>query len=91
MLIPDYSSRFKKELKLMEKRGLDMGKIFAVMIDLVNERPLQLKHKEHKLIGSFKGFLECKIEPDWLLVYKIDTNANEIYFARTGTHADLFK
>lgn len=91
MLVADYSARFKKELKHMEKRGLDMRKIFAVMVDLQNEIPLQPKHKEHQLKGDYKGFLECHIEPDWLLVYKIDLQAGEIYFARTGTHADLFE
>ena len=90
MLTANYSGRFKKELKLMEKRNLDMKKIFAVMLDLQNEVPLQPKHREHLLSGDFNGFLECHVEPDWLIVYKIDLQANEIYFARTGTHSDLF-
>lgn len=91
MLTANYSNRFKKELKLMERRGLDMRKIFVVMVDLQNEVPLQPKHKEHQLQGDYKGFLECHIEPDWLLIYKIDQQTEEIYFARTGTHADLFE
>jgi len=91
MLTPDYSSKFKKELKLMEKRGLDMRKIFTVMLDLENEIPLHPKYKEHPLQGKYKDYLECHIEPDWLLVYKIDRNVNELYFARTGTHADIFE
>ena len=91
MLTANYSGKFKKELKLMEKRGLDMQKIFAVMIDLQNEIPLQPRHREHLLSGNFKGFSECHIEPDWLLIYKIDLQVKEIYFVRTGTHTDLFE
>jgi mRNA interferase YafQ len=90
MLTADYSGKFKKDLKLMEKRGLNMRKIFLVMVDLQNEIPLPPQYREHQLGGDYKGFLECHIEPDWLLVYKIDKEVGEIYFARTGTHSDLF-
>lgn len=90
MLTVNYSSKFKKELKLMEKRGFDMGKIFTVMVDLENETSLLPKYKEHLLQGCYKGFLEYHIEPDWLLIYKIDQHLKELYFVRTGTHSDLF-
>ena len=90
MLDVSYSSKFKKELKLMEKRGFDMRKIFTVMVDLQNEIPLQPKHREHVLQGCYKGFLECHLEPDWLLIYKIVPQLKELYFVRTGTHSDLF-
>jgi len=90
MLTANYSGKFKKELKLMEKRNLDMRKIFTVMRDLQNEVPLQPRHREHPLSGDFSGFLECHVEPDWLIIYKIDVQTKEIYFARTGTHSDLF-
>ena len=90
MLSVNYSGRFKKDLKLMEKRGLNMRKIFDIMVDLQNEIPLHPKYKEHPLQGNYKGFLECHIEPDWLLIYRIDEQAKELYFARTGTHSDLF-
>jgi mRNA interferase YafQ len=54
MLTVDYSGKFKKDLKLMEKRGLDMRKIFTVMVDLENETPLQPKHGPHQLQGEYK-------------------------------------
>ena len=73
MLTPDYSTRFKKDLKLAEKRGYAMQNIAKVMNDLVNEIPLEPKHKEHALIGNYKGYTECHIDPDWwLLIYKIN-------------------
>ena len=91
MLTANYSGKFKKDLKLMAKRGLSMQKIYTVMVDLQNEIPLQPKHREHLLTGNFSGFSECHIEPDWLMIYKPDLAAQEIYFARTGSHADLFE
>jgi len=60
------------------------------MTDLENEIALSPRLKEHFLQGEYAGSLECHIEPDWLLVYQIDDDIKEVYFARTGTHSDLF-
>ena len=83
-----YSSQFKKDVKLAAKRGYKMIRLYEVMKALENEEVLDAKHKEHPLVGNYKGFLECHIEPDWLLIFKID--GQDLYFARTGTHSDLF-
>ena len=90
MLDPVYSSQFKRDFKLMQKRNEDMDKIRDIMDMLENEVPLKPKHNEHPLQGNYKGCKECHIEPDWLLIYDIDKSENEIYFVRTGTHSDLF-
>lgn len=68
-----------------------MTKLKEVMEALVEEKTLPVRNRDHKLTGSFKGYRECHIESDWLLIYKIQ--APEIYFIsiRTGTHADLFE
>jgi len=83
-----YSSQFKKDVKLAAKRGYKMTRLYEVMKALENEEVLDAKYKEHSLVGNYKGYLECHIEPDWLLIYKID--GRDLYFARTGTHSDLF-
>jgi mRNA interferase YafQ len=88
MLKPVYLRSFEREMEKAKKRGLDMSKIKKIIEDLINEKPLAAKHKNHKLKGDFVGYWECHIEPDWLLVYKKDDK--HIYFARTGTHSDLF-
>ena len=88
MLKPVYERSFEKDVKLAKKRGLDIGKLKAVMTDLINEKILAEKYRNHKLKGNFVGYWECHITPDWLLLYKKDTGV--IYFARTGTHSDLF-
>ena len=88
MLKPVYLRSFEREIEKAKKRGLDMSKIKNLIEDLINEKSLAAKHKNHKLKGNFIGYWECHIEPDWLLVYKKDDK--HIYFARTGTHSDLF-
>jgi mRNA interferase YafQ len=88
MLKPIYTRQFAKDLKKMQKRGKSSKKIKNIMHDLVNESPLDVKHRDHKLIGYYKGRRECHVEADWLLIYK--TTEQEIIFERTGTHSDLF-
>jgi mRNA interferase YafQ len=80
--------RFRRDIKLMERRGKDIEKIKAVMRSLVEERPLPPRNRDHALTGDHVGRRECHIEPDWLLIYKLEPNI--IIFERTGTHSDLF-
>ena len=84
----NYTNQFKNDVKLVSKRGYNMSRLYTVMKALENEEILDAKYKEHRLIGNQKGYLECHIEPDWLLIYKI--NGQDLYLARTGTHSDLF-
>lgn len=88
VLIPVHLRSFERELEKVKKRGYDMSKIKTVMSDLINEKPLDRKHRNHRLKGNFVGYWECHVTPDWLLIYKKDDE--HIYFARTGTHSDLF-
>jgi len=85
---PIYSTRFKKEYKQAQKRGLDLGIIDKIIVDLVNEVPLPPHNKDHPLVGNYIGCRECHVQNDWLLIYKIE--GNEITFLRTGSHSDLF-
>ncbi len=84
---------FKKDIKRDKNSGKfnnrDFKKLKQVMDDLIEERKLDDKYLEHKLIGNWKGYSECHIKPNWLLVYKIENDF--IKFARLGTHQQLFK
>jgi mRNA interferase YafQ len=82
------SVQFKRDVKLVQKRGKDMTKLRDVILLLSEEAPLPPRYKDHPLSGEWKHHRDCHIEPDWLLLYKIDDN--DLYLVRTGTHADLF-
>jgi len=84
------SNQFKKDLKLAQKRGLDLSKLSLVISSLANGDPLDPKFKDHQLIGDYLGFRECHVAPDWLLIYKIDNGKLLLFLARTGSHSDLF-
>jgi mRNA interferase YafQ len=88
MLTITYHGNFKKDLQKTKARGKDTKKILAIMEMLAREEQLHPKHKNHNLLGKYKGHWECHVEPDLLLIYT--KNKTTIFFARTGSHADLF-
>jgi len=83
MLKPTFTGPFKKDRKLMKKRNRDMNKLTEVMA-------LLPKHEDHPLHGKHQGKRECHVEPDWLLIYRINNDNHRIIFYRTGSHSDLF-
>jgi mRNA interferase YafQ len=86
----ELTTKFKKDIKLAKKRGLNMRLLDEVVTDLVEKGTAAPKNKPHQLKGSYKGFWECHIQPDWLLVWKQDDSIRLITLTRTGTHSDLF-
>lgn len=82
------ASAFKKDKKRCQKRNCDFAKLQAIIDLLLNDEPLPVATRPHKLVGKFTGKWECHIEPDWLLVYTVDEQF--VYLARMGTHSDLF-
>ena len=89
MLIPAYTRQFEKDIQLIKKRGKNLDKLKIIIRSLVAEEVLDPLHRDHRLIGNWKGRRECHIESDWLIIYKIESN--RIIFERTGTHSDLFR
>ena len=84
------TSTFRKDLKIAKKRGYDLSLSEVVIDELLKENTLPQKYKDHALTGNYKGFRECHILPDWLLIYSIDKSKLILTASRTGTHSDLF-
>ncbi len=84
------SNQFRKDLKLARKRGLKIERLKEAVNILAEQKKLEDKYRDHGLSGEYKGFRECHIEPDWLLVYRIDEDVLELFLFRTGSHSDLF-
>ena len=84
------SNRFRKDLKLAKKRGLDLDLLDKVVTTLATTQVLDEKYRDHPLSGDYAGFRECHIQSDWLLVYRIDYEEVFLMLSRTGTHSDLF-
>ena len=85
-----WTSKFKKDYKTIMKRKLDINLLDEVIRMLAHGDILPQKYNDHSLSGNFKGFRECHIAPDWLLIYSIEDNNLVLVLSRTGTHSDLF-
>lgn len=81
------SNAFKKDLKRIHKRNYDLSKL-QKFIDLLQNGEISPKYKVHKMEGEWEDFFDAHIEPDWVLIFKVDKMC--IHLARTGTHSDLF-
>lgn len=87
----EYSNRFKCSYKLAQKRGLPVEELLKVVKMLSVGETLPPKYKDHALKGKYSGLRECHIQPDWLLIYKIENEICVLYLIDTGTHSDLFR
>ena len=86
-----FTSQFKKDLKLAKKQNKDLGKLFEVIEILANGETLDAKYKDHSLTGNYRGTRECHVEPDWLLIYEIRGDVLVLMLYRLGSHSELFK
>jgi mRNA interferase YafQ len=82
------ATQFRRDVKRLRRQGADLIQLEAVIRALVEERRLDPRYRDHSLVGNWRGFRECHIQPDWLLIYRIEDE--ELQLARTGSHADLF-
>ena len=85
---PSYSGQFRRDLKRIKKRGKDVEKLKEPMRLLIEAHPLPETYLDHPQKGNWKDCRDLHIEPDWLLIYRI--NDDSVHFERTGTHSDLF-
>lgn len=91
MLDIEYTTQFKRDLKLVKRQGKTLNKLQEIMLRIQEELPLSPKLKDHPLTGNWNGHRELHIDPDWLLIYKINSIKAILTFVRTGSHSDLFK
>lgn len=86
-LVP--TSAFKRSLKRLKKQGKDLSKLHDVLSDLQQEKRLSPARRDHPLVGKFRGMRECHVEPDWLLIYRVDRGRMILIAVDTGTHDHL--
>ena len=85
-----FSNQFKRSYKKCIKRGYNKALFEEVVTLLAESGTLPLRYKAHKLTGEWNGFLECHIQPDWLLIWKQCEKELILVLTDTGTHSDLF-
>lgn len=88
----DRTKQFAKDWERLSHSGrYDMNRLKEAMLLLIaSDAPLPPEYIDHELTGEWKGFRECHIGGDFLLIYELQAD-DDIIFTRTGTHADLFE
>jgi mRNA interferase YafQ len=84
-----YTTQFKRDYKRIKKQNKDPNKLKVVIEKLVTSEKLEPKYRDHQLSGNWKGHRDCHIEPDWILIYRIEDE--DLFLERTGFHSELFK
>ncbi len=85
-----WTGQFKKDYRLAMKRHMNIDLLDDAIRRIAEGKELDKKFKDHELSGNWKGHRECHIQPDWLLIYRIDDDVVTLTLSRTGTHSDLF-
>ena len=85
-----FTSEYKKSFKKIKKRGLDTSLLDEAIDKLRKGKKLEAKYQEHILTGNYKGFYECHIKPDWLLIYYFQKDVLVLTLVDTGSHSDLY-
>jgi mRNA interferase YafQ len=84
-----WTARFKKDYKLAMKRRKNMDLIDDVIRTLSRGETLDKVYRDHSMTGNFIGYRECHIQPDWVLIYRVEDDVLILTLARTGSHSDL--
>ena len=87
-LTPSPTTEFKKDWKRQSKRGKDLEKLAEVIKTLCARRSLPDRCRDHPLGGDWKGWRDCHVEGDWILIYRATDTT--LVLGRTGTPSDLF-
>jgi len=88
---PYYTNRIKRQLKALEKRGYDMNLFRDVVGMLLDGKLLPPKYRDHPLHGRRRGYRDCHILGDWVLIYKIEKDKLLLTLSETGTHSDILE
>ena len=86
-----YAKKFKVSMRKLLRSGYALREAVETVIEtLASGKTLDRKYHDHALTGEFKGYRECHIRPDLLLIYKIEKNVLILILADIGSHANLF-
>ncbi|ORU94076.1 MAG: hypothetical protein A6F70_07480 [Cycloclasticus sp. symbiont of Bathymodiolus heckerae] len=83
-------TQFEKDIKKLKKRRKDFPKLEVILQKLISGEGLEGSYRTHPLVGNWRPCWELHIEPDWLLIYYLDIEADQLILYRSGTHSDLF-
>ena len=85
------TTRFRRDYRRAKRRGLDMGPLNTAITALAEGRPLDEAYRDRPLSGALQGCRECQVQPDRLLVYRIDGDVLLLTLIRTGSRREMYR
>lgn len=86
-----YTTKFKKSFKKLRSNRNFKKEVFEFVVsELSLGEDLDLKYRDHSLVGDWIGYRECHLQNDILLIYKIEKNLLILVLADIGCHSSLF-
>lgn len=83
------STQYKKDLKRIRNDAKKAEVLLEILTKLENEIPIPPENRPHLLTGDYKGYMECHIQGDFLLIW-FDPDTDEIDLVRLGSHSELY-
>ncbi len=84
------TAQFRKDYKRAVKRGMNIALLDEIITLLAIGKALPDANKDHALTGDWAKHRECHVQPNWLLIYRVEDDVLVLTLTRTGTHSDLF-
>lgn len=78
----------RRDIRKLQRQGKNLEELYAAVEILAEGNALPDKYRDHNLTGNWRGFRECHIRPDWLLIYRVVEQ--ELQLTRSGSHSELF-
>lgn len=88
---PAAFKRDYKRVKATPHYSKDIDHLLAAIVEkLLVDQALPPRNRDHELSGNWKGYRECHLKPDLLLIYR-KPDADTLRLARLGSHSELFE
>jgi mRNA interferase YafQ len=84
------TTRFKRDYKREKKSDPMLDEDLLPVIEmLATDAELPDRLRDHGLTGGWKGFRDCHVRPDLVLIYE-KVGGDVLSLARVGSHSELF-
>lgn len=85
----EYTGKFKRDYKREKRTDPNLAEVLQPVLELLAlDAPLPDRLADHGLSGTWKGFRDCHIKPDLVLIYEKPEGI--LSLARLGSHSEVF-
>ena len=84
------TSKFKRDYKREKRTDAQLDAVFVPVVEiLMGNDPVPERLQDHALGGNRKGYRDCHVRPDLVLIYAISSET--LTLVRIGSHSDVFE